>query len=176
MPDFNQVLDPGDFENGHVNAIIDIPLGSSNKIEWDRERALFVLDRVEPRLFAKPVNYGFIPQTLDEDGDELDILCVTREPLVTGLHVPARILGVLNFEDDHEWDYKIVTVPDDDRDAGDAVQTLDDLGERWKQMITHHFEHYKDLKAGSSTVVHGWGDRDEAIGIVRESVERWKNR
>ena len=70
MADFNQVLTPGDYQNGIVNTVVEIPQGSSLKIEWDREKALFVLDRVEPAIYAKPVNYGFIPQTLDEDGDE----------------------------------------------------------------------------------------------------------
>ena len=72
MADFNQVLETGDWQNGTVNVVVEIPQGSFLKIEWDRKRAAFMLDRVEPAIFAKPVNYGFIPQTKDEDGDELD--------------------------------------------------------------------------------------------------------
>src|SRR5215469_6120067 len=100
MPDFNHVLTPGDYQNGVVNTVVEIPKGSIMKVEWDREHAAFTLDRVEPSIFAKPVNYGFIPQTLDEDGDELDTLIVTDEPLATGIWLQARIIGVLNFEDD----------------------------------------------------------------------------
>jgi inorganic pyrophosphatase len=174
MADFNQVLTPGDYENGSINTVVEIPKGSSLKVEWDRGRAAFMLDRVEPQIFAKPCNYGFIPQTLDEDGDELDTLVVTDEPIPTGVWLEARVVGVLNFEDDGEWDYKIVCVPADDRNTGDSVKTLDDLGERWKQQVEHHFTHYKDLKKPGSTTVHGWGDIEAAKKVIAESIERYK--
>lgn len=176
MADFNVVLGTGDYQNGSVNVVIEIPQGSSHKIEWDRERAAFMLDRVEPSIFAKPVNYGFIPQTLDDDGDELDALVVTEEPLPTGVYLEGRIVGILNFEDDGEWDYKVIVVPADDRNTGDSIKSLDDLGERWKQKIEHHFTHYKDLKKPGSTVVHGFGDIEDAKKVVAESIERWNNK
>lgn len=174
MADFNQVLTPGDYQNGTVNTVVEIPKGSMLKVEWDRERAAFVLDRVEPSIFAKPVNYGFIPQTKDEDGDELDTLVVTDEPIPTGVWLEAKIIGVLNFEDDGEADHKVVVVPADDRNTGDSINSLDDLGERWKQQIEHHFTHYKDLKKPGSTKVLGWGDVDAAKQIITESIERYK--
>src|SRR3984957_18134312 len=121
MADFNKILTPGDWQNGTVNTVIEIPQGSFLKIEWHRDTASFMLDRVEPSIYAKPVNYGFIPQTLDEDGDELDTLIVTDEPLPTGIWLEAVIVGVLNFEDDGEMDYKIVVVPADDRNTGDSI-------------------------------------------------------
>src|ERR1700749_109111 len=102
MADFNQVLEPGDYQNGVVNTVVEIPEGSILKIEWDRKRAAFTLDRVEPAIFAKPCNYGFIPQTLDEDGDELDTLIVCAEPIPTGVFLEAKIIGILNFIDDGE--------------------------------------------------------------------------
>ena len=174
MPDFNKVLETGDYKNGTLNVVVEIPMGSMMKIEWDRKRAAFTLDRVEPAIFAKPCNYGFIPQTLDEDGDELDVLVVTEEPILTGVWVESKIIGVLNFEDDGEMDHKIVVVPADDRNTGDSIKTLDDLGERWKQKIEHHFTHYKDLKKPGSTKVLGWGDIETAKKIVEESIERYK--
>lgn len=176
MADFNQVLTPGDYQDGRVNAVIEIPKGSQLKVEWDRERACFMLDRVEPGIFAKPVNYGFIPQTLDEDGDELDILVVTDEPLTTGIYLEARVIGVLNFVDDGEADYKIVAVPADDRHAGDAVQSIDDLGSAWKKQLEFHFAHYKDLKKPGTTVVEGWGDIEAAKAVIKESIDRWNNK
>ena len=176
MADFNQVLTPGDWQNGTVFTVVEISKGSSMKIEWDREKACFMLDRVEPQIFAKPCNYGFIPQTLDDDGDELDTLIVTEEPLPTGIYMEARVVGVLQFEDDGEMDHKVVVVPADDRHTGDAVKTLDDLGERWKQQVEHHFTHYKDLKKPGSTKVLGWGDIEEAKKIIEESIERWNNK
>ena len=176
MADFNQVLTPGDYQNGTVNVVVEIPQGSMLKIEWDRKRAAFMLDRVEPSIFAKPVNYGFIPQTLDEDGDELDVLLVCDEPVPTGVWMEAKIVGVLNFEDDGEMDYKVVVVPADDRNTGNSISSLDDLGERWRQKIEHHFAHYKDLNKPGTTIVQGWGDIEEAKKIVAESIERWDNR
>jgi inorganic pyrophosphatase len=176
MADFNQVLTPGDIDGGTVNTVVEIPEGSRLKVEWDRERAAFMLDRVEPAIFAKPVSYGFIPQTLDDDGDELDTLIVCSEPIPTGVWLEAKIIGVLNFVDDGEADHKVVVVPADDRDSGDSIHSLDDLGDRWKQKIEHHFTHYKDLKKPGSTVVEGWGDVEAAKAIVRECVERWNNK
>jgi len=174
MADFNKVLEPGDYQNGTVNTVVEIPEGSTLKIEWDRKRACFVLDRVEPSIFAKPVNYGFIPRTLDEDGDELDTLVVSNEPISTGVWLQTKVIGVLKFEDDGEVDDKIVCVPADDRNTGDSITSLDDLGERWKQKIEHHFTHYKDLKKPGSTKVLGWGDIDEAKKVIAQSIERYK--
>ncbi|HET9098104.1 MAG TPA: inorganic diphosphatase [Candidatus Saccharimonadales bacterium] len=174
MADFNVVLEPGDYQSGLVNTVVEIPEGSFLKIEWDRKRAAFMIDRVEPSIFAKPCNYGFIPQTLDEDGDELDTLVVCDEPIPTGVWLEARIIGVMNFVDDGENDYKIVVVPADDRNAGDRIKSLDDLGERWKQKIQEHFTHYKDLKKPGTTEVTGWGDIEEAKKIIEESIARYK--
>lgn len=173
MPDFNKVLTPGAVDDGTITTVIEIPQGSFLKVEWNRQVAGFMLDRVEPAIFAKPVNYGFIPGTLDEDGDELDTLVVCDEPLATGVFLEGRILGILNFEDDGEMDYKIVCVPSDDRNNGERYQTLDDLGDAWKQRIVHHFTHYKDLKKPGSTKVLGWGDAEEAKKIIHECIERF---
>lgn len=176
MPDFNQVLEPGDFQNGTVNTVVEIPEGSTLKVEWDRTRAAFMLDRVEPAIFAKPCSYGFIPQTLDEDGDELDTLIVCDEPLPTGVWLEAKILGVMKFEDDGEVDDKIVVRAADDRNDGDWLNTLDDLGEGWKQQVEHHFTHYKDLKNPGSTKVLGWGDTEEAKKVIKESIDRYQQK
>jgi inorganic pyrophosphatase len=176
MTDFNQVLEPGDYQNGKVNTVVEIPKGSTNKIEWDRHRAVFMLDRVEPRIFAKPVNYGFIPQTLDEDGDELDTLVVTDEPIPTGTWLEASIIGIMNFEDDGEQDHKIIVAPADDRNTGDRLSSMSDLSPRWKQQVEHHFTHYKDLNKPGTTKVLGWGDAEEAKKVIAQSIGRYKNK
>jgi inorganic pyrophosphatase len=176
MADFNQVLTPGDINGGTLNTVVEIPQGSMLKIEWDRRRAAFMLDRVEPAIFAKPCNYGFIPQTLDEDGDELDTLIVTDEPVPTGVWMEAKIIGIMNFEDDGEADHKVVVVPADDRNTGDSINSLDDLGERWRQQIEHHFTHYKDLKKPGSTKVLGWGDVEAAKTVIHDCIERYNNK
>jgi inorganic pyrophosphatase len=176
MPDFNKVLEPGNYQSGVVNTVVEIPQGSFLKIEWDRGRAAFMLDRVEPSIYAKPVNYGFIPQTLDEDGDELDTLVVCAEPIPTGVWLEAKIIGIMNFEDDGEADHKVVVVPTDERNTGDSINSLADLGERWQQQVAEHFNHYKDLKKPGRTKVMGWGDAEAAKAVIAESIERYKTK
>ena len=176
MPDFNQVLTPGNTDAGEVTTVIEIPKWSTLKVEWNRQVAAFELDRVEPSIFAKPVNYGFIPQTLDEDGDELDTLVLTNDPIQTGVFLTAKIIGVLKFEDDGEVDDKIICVPVDDRNTDNAIQSLDDLHEQFRRKLEHHFTHYKDLKKPGSTIVKGWGDAEEAKAVIRECIERYKNK
>lgn len=174
MPDFNKVVTPGDVAEGIVNTVVEISEGSCLKIEWNRQLACFELDRVEPKIFAKPCNYGFIPGTLDEDGDELDTLIVSPEPIPMGTLIKARVIGVMRFVDDGEVDDKVVVVPADDRHSKNAITSLEDLGEGWRQQIEHHFTHYKDLKKPGSTVVEGWGDVEEAKRIINECIDRLK--
>ncbi|MDO8336021.1 MAG: inorganic diphosphatase [Candidatus Saccharibacteria bacterium] len=175
MADFNQILDAGDVQAGIINTVVEIPKWSTLKIEWNRELAVFELDRVEPSIFAKPVNYGFIPQTLDEDGDELDTLIITNDPIPTGVYLKGRVIGVMKFVDDGEVDDKIIVVPADDRNTGDQINSIDDVHEQWKQKVEHHFNHYKDLKKPGSTKVESWGGVQEAKKVINESIERWKN-
>lgn len=173
MPDFNKVLTPGDVRGGVINTVIEIPEGSILKTEYRRDTCTFEIDRVEPGIFAKPANYGFIPQTLDDDGDELDVLVVCKEAIPTGVHLQVRIIGIMNFEDDGEMDHKVIGVPADDRDSGDHIQVLADLGERWTQQVEYHFNHYKDLKKPGTTKVTGWGDVKHAKKIIKECIKRY---
>ena len=176
MADFNKILTPGDDDGGVVNVVVEIPAGSSHKIEWNRDLAVMQLDRVDPAIFAKPTNYGFIPQTLDEDGDELDALIITDQPLPTGVFMEAKIIGVMQFEDDGEVDDKVIVVPADDRTTGDAIQSLEDLPTQLIKQIEHHFTHYKDLKKPGSTTVKGFAGIDEAKAIIHDSIARWSDR
>lgn len=175
MADFNKILDAGDVDGGEINVVIEIPAGSHNKIEWDRRLAAFTLDRVEPAVFPKPTNYGFIPQTLDVDGDELDVLAITADPLPTGVYLKARVIGVMEFVDDGEVDDKIVVVPADDRNSGKDIKTLEDLPKQLIEQITFHFSHYKDLKKPGTTVVKNWGDIARAKALIKEAQKRWKD-
>ncbi len=160
----------------NINVVIEIPEGSILKIEYRPEIGIFEVDRVEPSIFPKPVNYGFIPQTLDDDGDGLDVLVVCREPLPTGIYLQVRAIGVLNFEDDGEIDHKVVAVPVDDHDTGNEISSLGDLGERWKQKVEFHFNHYKDLKKPGTTKVVGWGNKEEAVKTVEECIVRYQKK
>jgi len=169
--DYDKLFDFG-VDSKYINTVIEIPKGSSLKIEFDRDKKAFVLDRVEPGIFEKPENYGFIPGTTDEDNDPLDTLLITEEPITTGIVVRARVVAVLNFVDDGENDYKIICVPEDDRHSGKNINNLEDLSEQWKQQIEYHFNHYKDLKKPGTTVVKSWGDSDAAWQIIRDCVKR----
>jgi len=167
MADYDNLYEYG-VRGEFIFTVCEIPKGSMNKVEYDREKKVFILDRVEPGIFAKPVNYGFIPSTVDEDGDALDTLILTDEPLPTGVVVKARVIAVLNFDDGGENDHKIICVPDDDRHWGNDVKTLDDLSDSWKKQIEFHFDHYKDLKKPGSTKVLGWGDTEAAWKIIQD--------
>lgn len=134
-----------------------------------------MLDRIEPIAFAKPCNYGFIPQTLDEDGDELDVLLITDQPLTTGIYTKARILGVMKFVDSDEVDDKIIAVVEDDRNNGDCYKTLEDLPKQLIEQIRFHFNHYKDLKKPGTTEVKEFADIATAKEVIKESIARWNN-
>ena len=129
---------------------------------------------MEPQAFAKPTNYGFIPQTLDEDGDELDVLILTDHPLTTGIYMEGRIIGVMKFVDDNEVDDKILVVPADDRNNGNAIQTLADVPAQLLKQIEFHFNHYKDLKKPGSTQVKAWEGIEEAKKVIKDAIARWK--
>lgn len=174
--DWNKVLDAGDVDNGVINVVVEIPAGSNNKVEWNRELGVMMVDRVEPMIFAKPTNYGFIPQTLDEDGDELDALIITDNPLPSNTFIKCRVLGVLKFVDSGDVDDKIIVVPEDDRESGNKIKTIDDVSEQLKKQITFHFNHYKDLKKPGTTEVKSIDGYDEAITTIKEAQERWINK
>lgn len=176
MTDYNTLYTPGDLENEEINTVVEISQGSILKIEYNRKLGTFELDRVEPAIFAKPTNYGFIPGTLDDDGDELDTLIIAPEPLPLGLVVKAKILGVLNFEDGGEMDHKIICVPADDRDSGDALKTLEDLPQQWKNKVEYHFNTYKDLKKKGTTKVLGYGDAKEAVKVIEACILNYTNK
>ena len=173
MTDYNKLYSPGRLDEYLINTVIEIPEKSILKVEYRRDKGTFEVDRVEPAIFAKPSNYGFIPGTLDDDGDELDTLVVSPEPFPMGVVVSAKVLGVLNFEDDGEKDHKIICVPAEDRDSGDRIQSLDDLGEQWKNKIEYHFNTYKDLKKRGLTKVLGYGDANQAIAVIKECIDRY---
>lgn len=175
MADWNEVLDAGDVDGGIINVVIEIPKGSNNKIEWKRNKKVMMIDRVDPKIFAKPTNYGFIPQTLDEDGDELDVL-VLGDELPTGVYLEAKVLGVMKFVDGGEVDDKIIVVPADNRETGNAIQTLEDVPKQTLREIEFHFNHYKDLKKAGDTEVKEFAGLDEAKRLIKLAEKRWDNK
>ncbi|OGI65306.1 inorganic pyrophosphatase [Candidatus Nomurabacteria bacterium RIFCSPLOWO2_01_FULL_39_18] len=158
-----------------VNTIIEINSGSINKYELITESGQLKLDRVGYSSLAYPFAYGAIPQTWDYDGDPLDIEIVNViEPLVPGCVVEARIIGVMKFEDGGEVDDKIIAVLSDDR-RSEHIKSVDDLGEQFKKESTYFWEHIKYLKKPGTGVTKGFFDKTEAIKVINECGERYKD-
>jgi inorganic pyrophosphatase len=148
-----------------VNAIIEIPTNERNKYELDKELGIFRLDRVLYSAVHYPGDYGFIPRTLGDDGDPLDILVLSTIPFFTGCLVEARPIGVFNLVDKGKGDEKVLAVPVGDPYA-DGMQDLADVPAHYLKEIEHFFSVYKDLE-GTRTESHGFQDAAEARALVR---------
>jgi inorganic pyrophosphatase len=157
-----------------VNLIIEIRKGEKNKYEMDKDTGCLTLDRVNGTTMGYPTDYGYVPETLCEDGDPLDGLLIIDESVPHNVVVPARPIGVLYMNDDGEADEKIIFVPAKDV-SKDHIKDLADLGENFKKVIEHFYSHYKDWKndwTGSKVSFDGWGDAVAAKKVIDESVAR----
>jgi inorganic pyrophosphatase len=154
-------------ETGLIEVVVEIPRGSRNKYELDKQRGVLVLDRVLFSSVHYPTDYGFIPETLSQDGDPLDAMVVTDEPTFPGCHLMARPIGVLDMRDEKGPDQKILAVPVGDP-RFDDIHQLDDLGRHWLREIENFFEMYKQLEHKWTEVV-GWRDVAAAQEIIRQS-------
>ncbi len=162
-----------DEEKGVINVIVEVSAGSINKYEIITESGQLKLDRVGYSSLAYPFTYGAIPTTWDEDNDPLDVEIVNiTEPLVPGSLVEARIIGVMKFIDGGEVDDKIIAVLDGDK-RSEHIQSYKDLGEYWEKETKYYWENYKAMKKPGTGVVETFHDKDEAIKIVKESIERY---
>ncbi|QGU05564.1 inorganic diphosphatase [Corynebacterium comes] len=155
-----------------VEVIVEIPKGSRNKYEVDHETGRVFLDRYLFTPMAYPADYGFIEHTLGEDGDPLDALVISPEPVYPGVVVSARIVGVFKMTDEAGGDDKLLCVIDDPR--FDQFQELEDISSFTRDEIEHFFVHYKDLEPNKEVTGSGWGNREEAVRILDESIERYK--
>ncbi len=155
-----------------INVIIEIPKGSHNKYEINKENSLVELDRANYSDAAYPFDYGFAPQTLWDDGDALDVLVLTTYPLLPLTLVKVRPVGVMEMIDEGESDHKIVAVPVKDKRWED-VKDLEDLNKHTLKEIMHFFETYKALKGGE-VVVSGFKGKTEAYAAIEKSIELYK--
>lgn len=155
-----------------INVIIEIPANADPvKYEVDKDTGALMVDRFMATPMFYPCNYGYIPNTLSEDGDPLDVLVVTPYPLINGAVIKCRPVGVLKMEDESGIDAKLLAVPVDKlstiyRD----VQQAADLPPLLLQQIEHFFEHYKDLEKGKWVKVQGWADAAEAKAEIEKAV------
>ncbi len=160
-----------------INVIIEIPAQSSPvKYELDKESGAMVVDRFMATAMFYPANYGFVPHTLSEDGDPVDVLVVTPHPLITGSVIRCRPVGMLKMTDESGVDAKIIAVPVDKLSPiYSQVQSCDDLPELLRSQICHFFEHYKDLEPGKWVKINGWSGPDEAREEILSSQKRFSN-
>jgi inorganic pyrophosphatase len=161
-----------------VNLVIEIRKGEKNKYEYDKETGRLFLDRVNGTALGYPTDYGYVPETLCEDGDPLDGLLIIDESVPHGTVVPARPIGVLYMIDDGEGDEKLICVAANDV-SKDHIKDLSDLGENFPKVIEHFYTHYKDWKnnwSGVSVSFNGWGDAQAAQKVITESITSAKNK
>ncbi len=167
-------LAPGAAPPDQLNAIVEIPRGSRNKYELDKETGLFRFDRLLYSAVHYPGDYGFIPRTLADDGDALDVLIMTTEPTFTGCLVPVRPLGVFEMRDEKGFDEKILAVPLDDPLYAD-YHGLDDVASHFLREVEHFFEIYKELESARTSTL-GWRDLARAREVVLDCIRLYQAR
>ncbi|MBL8574870.1 MAG: inorganic diphosphatase [Hyphomicrobiaceae bacterium] len=159
-----------------INVIIEVPIGGEPiKYEMDKEAGTLVVDRFLYTSMRYPGNYGFIPHTLSDDGDPVDVIVVNTREIFPGAIINCRPIGVLFMEDEAGHDEKLLAVPSHKLTKRyDKVKSYKDLPEITLQQIQHFFEHYKDLEPGKWVKVKLWGDDDDARRLIVEGMERYK--
>ncbi len=156
-----------------INAVIEIPKGSSNKYEYDKELNVFRLDRTLYSPVHYPGAYGFIPQTHSEDGDPLDVVVIVENDTFPGCLIEVRPLGVLVMRDDAGLDHKILAVPVNDPRLRD-VHGLQHLPSHYLAEVDYFFNIYKDLE-GKKSDTYGWEDRLVAYKVIHECIQRYED-
>ncbi|NLR99168.1 inorganic diphosphatase [Rhizobium sp. P38BS-XIX] len=159
-----------------INVIVEVPVGGHPiKYEMDKEAGTLVVDRFLYTPMTYPGNYGFVPHTLSEDGDPIDVLIASTRPLVPGCVINVRPIGVLKMEDNSGKDEKIIAVPSPKLTLRyEKVKEYTDLPDITLKQIEHFFEHYKDLEPGKWVKIFGWGGAKEAGELIIEAIERAK--
>ncbi|WP_043337834.1 inorganic diphosphatase [Belnapia moabensis] len=159
-----------------INVVVEVAIGGEPiKYEMDKEAGTLVVDRFLYTPMRYPGNYGFVPHTLSDDGDPIDVLIANTRPIVPGAVINVRPVGVLKMEDDGGVDEKIIAVPSTKLTRRyEKVANYSDLPQITLDQITHFFEHYKDLEPGKWVKIAGWGDAAEAKQLIQEAIERAK--
>jgi len=158
--------------NKYVEAFIEIPKGSSNKYEFDHERHVFVLDRALFSPMYYPADYGFVPDTLADDGDPIDIMVLMVNPTFPGCMIKSRVIGMFLMEDEKGKDEKIIAVPVNDPRFAD-MDDIGDMGAHLKREFEHFFSQYKQLE-GKEVSVRGWASAEEALAAIEISRENYR--
>lgn len=159
-----------------VNVIIEIPMnGAPVKYEVDKDSGALFVDRFMMTAMFYPANYGYIPNTLSEDGDPVDVLVVTPVPLISSSVIRCRVVGMLKMTDESGVDAKLIAVPITKLcKSYESIKSYNDLPEALLKSIEHFFKHYKDLEEGKWVKIDGWADGDEAVREILNSVARYE--
>jgi inorganic pyrophosphatase len=170
-------VSPGADVPNDINVIIEIPAHSDPvKYEVDKETGAMFVDRFMSTAMFYPCNYGYVPHTLSDDGDPVDVLVVTPHPLISGSVVRCRPVGVLKMTDESGDDAKVLAVPVDKLYPGYShVKGTEDMSPLLLDQIAHFFEHYKDLDEGKWVRVDGWADVEEAKQEIISSIEMYNS-
>jgi len=167
-------ISPGKDIPNDINVVIEIPAnGSQVKYEVDKDSGLLMVDRFMPTAMHYPCNYGFVPNTLADDGDPVDVLVMTPFEIQAGSLIRARAIGMLKMTDEAGEDSKVLAVPVEKVCMQYAhIQTLDDVSQVLRDSIVHFFENYKALEKGKWVKVNGWVGKDEAAREINEGAAR----
>jgi inorganic pyrophosphatase len=165
----------GKYPPDDVNVIVEVSIGGEPiKYEMDKAAGTLVVDRFLYTPMHYPGNYGFIPHTLSDDGDPIDVLIANTRPIVPGAVINVRPVGVLKMEDDGGGDEKIIAVPSPKLTKRyEHITDYTHMPLITRQQIQHFFEHYKDLEEGKWVKVIGWGDAAEAKRLIMEAIARY---
>lgn len=155
--------------------VIEIPKGSRNKYEFDEALGAIKLDRFISASVVYPTDYGFVPETVAQDGDPLDVLVCVSEPTFPGCVVPSKVVGLFKMADEKGDDPHVLCVPCSDP-GWNQMEDLDDLPHQLRAEISHFFTVYKDLDADRHSEVRGWGTREDALRTVAEARRRFQER
>ena len=150
-----------------VNVVVEVPVGSRNKYEYEPELGTIVRDRVLPGNVRYPADYGFVPSTVSTDGEPLDIMVAAYDPVFPGCVLQARVIGALEMEGEGGTESNIFAVPDDDP-RFDDIETLEDMPEQNLREIEQFFVAFKRLEGDEEAEVRGWRDLEEAHEIIRK--------
>ena len=166
-------IEIGEDKPNDVNVIIEIPAESSPvKYEIEKESGALVVDRFMSAPIFYPANYGFIPHTLADDGDAMDVLVITPTPLVHNCVIPARPIGILNMSDEAGQDSKVLAVPAHGlHSSSDYIQSYTDLPPLLLEQIEHFFEYYKVLDKDKWVKIDGWDDAVAAKKAIMDSID-----
>jgi len=166
----------GKYAPEEINVVIEIPKGSRIKYELDPVSGLLVVDRILLSAMYYPCNYGFIPQTKEEDGDPIDVLVLGNYPIIPLAIIKARPVGILLTEDEKGQDSKIVAAPLNKVDPSfSTITEADEIPQYLRNQITHFFEHYKELEKGKFVKVIGWKGREIAKTHISGAMNKFRS-